>query len=68
MFLRWAIQKNRKDELTRLREDVNQLKVEVGELREALEKEATYVNEDGEKVPMSQVLSEYLYGKEENEG
>lgn len=68
MFLRLAIQKNRKNELVRLREDVNQLKVEVLELREALEKEATYVNEEGEKIPMSQVISEYLYGKEEGEG
>lgn len=67
MFFRMAIRRNREDELTRLREDVNQLKAEVEELREAREKEATYVNEDGEKVPMSQVLSEYMYGKEGEE-
>ena len=65
MFLRWAIQKKREDELTRLREEVNQLKIEVRELREAHEKEETYTNEEGEKVPMSQVISEYLYGKED---
>ena len=68
MFLRWAIRKNRKDELVRLREDVNKLKIEVRELREAREKETTFVNEDGVKIPMSQVISEYLYGKEEGEG
>ena len=68
MFLRLAIQKNRKDELVRLREEVNQLKIEVRELREAREKETTFVNEEGEKIPMSQVISEYLYGKEEGEG
>lgn len=68
MFLRMAIRRNREDELARLREDVNQLKDEVRELREAREKETTFINEDGEKVPMSQVISEYLYGKEEGEG
>ena len=68
MFLRWAIRRNRKDELVRLREEVNQLKIEVRDLREAREKETTFVNEDGDKVPMSKVISEYLYGKEEGEG
>lgn len=68
MFFRLAIRRNRKDELVRLREEVNQLKVEVRDLREAREKETTFVNEDGVKVPMSQVISEYLYGKEEGEG
>ena len=68
MFLRMAIRRNREDELARLRADVNQLKDELRELREAREKEMTFINEDGEKVPMSQVISEYLYGKEEGEG
>lgn len=68
MFLRRAIRKNREDELARLRADVNQLKDELRELREAREKETTFINEDGEKVPMSKVISEYLYGKEEGEG
>lgn len=67
-FLRWAIRKKRKDELECLREEVNQLNIEVRELREAREKETTFVNEDGDKVPMSKVISEYLYGKEEGEG
>ncbi len=68
MFLRMAIRRNREEELARLRADVNQLKDELRELREAREKETTFINEDGEKVPMSQVISEYLYGKEEGEG
>lgn len=68
MFLRMAIRRNREDELARLRADVNQLKDELRELREAREKETAFINEDGEKVPMSQVISEYLYGKEEGEG
>ena len=75
MFLRREINKNRRDkldslesELAALREEVGALRNEVEALRDEVraEKEAreTYVNEDGERVPMSQVLNEYLYGKE----
>ena len=33
----------------------------------SLESASSYVDEDGNKVPMSQVLSEYLYGKEDQQ-
>lgn len=32
-----------------------------------IERGGTYVNEDGEKVPMSQVINEYLYGAKEGD-
>ena len=38
---------------------------EVDALKAEREREV-YVNEDGERVPMAQVINEYLYGKEEN--
>ena len=68
MFLRRAIKKNRRDKLDSLESELAALREEVEALRNETraEKEAreTYVNEDGERVPMSQVLNEYLYGKE----
>lgn len=70
MFLRWIIDRNRRDELAELREEVAALRTEIASVKEELEelkRGGTYVNEDGEKVPMSQVLNEYLYGAKEGE-
>ena len=70
MFLRKAINKNREGAIDRLRFDLDELTERVEKLEESIEKlkedtaNGAYVNEDGERVPMSQVLNEYLYGKE----
>lgn len=72
MFLRKAFEAMRRDELKDLRAEVIALREEVESLRnevDALKAERereVYVNEDGEHVPMAQVINEYLYGKEEN--
>ena len=63
MFLRWIIERNRRDEVAELRAEVAALREEVAEIKRG----GTYVNEDGEKVPMSQVISEYLYGAKEGD-
>lgn len=71
MFLRKVIEKFRRDRLEELNEEVKALHEEVKALRgeiDTLKSERNvYVNEDGERVPMAQVLNEYLYGKEEGE-
>jgi prefoldin subunit 5 len=69
-FLKWAIERNRGDALEKLREEVAVLRTELVSVKEELEelkRGGTYVNEDGEKVPMSQVLNEYLYGAKEGD-
>lgn len=77
MFLRRAINKNRKDRLDRLsdvidnlieeiedvRSEVTSLRKDINTIKADIERESI-VNEDGERVPMSQVINEYLYGKE----
>lgn len=70
MFKRWAIRKNRKDRLDRLSDAVDNLIEEVESMRteiDALKEKQTYVNEDGERVPMAQVINEYLYGAKEGD-
>ncbi len=70
MFLRKAINENREEAIDRLRFDLDELTERVEKLEESIEKlkedtaKGVYVNEDGDHVPMSQVLNEYLYGKE----
>jgi hypothetical protein len=49
-----------------LREELNRLRSEVDTLKADREREV-YVNEDGERVPMAQVINEYLYGAREGE-
>ena len=73
MFLKRAWEAFKRDSVAELREEVEDLREEVEDLREevaemkkAEELRGSYVNEDGDRVPMSQVLNEYLYGKEEN--
>lgn len=66
MFLKRAIKKNREDKLAQISKELAELREEIEKLKERSARD-TYVNEDGEKVPMSQVLNEYLYGKEEGE-
>ena len=63
MFLRKVIEKLRRDELAELRAEVASLRAEVAEIKSG----GVYVNEDGEKVPMSQVINEYLYGAKEDD-
>ena len=69
-FIRWLFGD---EELEKTRSLLAELRVEVEDLREKLDRHLEaqsgeiYTNEDGEKVPMSQVISEYLYGKEERE-
>lgn len=63
MFLRRIIERNRRDEIAELRAEVAALREELAEIKRG----GTYVNEDGEKVPMSQVLNEYLYGAKEGD-
>jgi cell division protein FtsB len=70
MFLKWAIRRNQQDERAELRAEVSALRAEVSALRaevEDIKRGGTYVNEDGDKVPMSQVLNEYLYGAKEGD-
>lgn len=67
MFLRKVIEAFRRDRLEELREEVKALREEVDNLKAEREEREVYVNEDGERVPMAQVLNEYLYGKEEGE-
>lgn len=70
MFLRAAIKRNRRDALEELREEVSALRTELASVKEELEElthGGVYVNEDGDKVPMSQVLNEYLYGAKEGD-
>ena len=64
MFLRKVIEKFRRDRLEELNEEVKELRGEIDTLKS---ERNVYVNEDGERVPMAQVLNEYLYGKEEGE-
>lgn len=78
-FIRWLFgdeKQERTEGFVRdLLADMTAMREEIAELREKLDEHinaqsdlgGTYVNEDGEKVPMSQVLNEYLYGKEERE-
>lgn len=63
----------KRDELLELRkeihlmcEELNRLRSEVDTLKAEREREV-YVNEDGERVPMAQVINEYLYGAKEGE-
>lgn len=49
-----------------LREELHRLRSEVDTLKAEREREV-YVNEDGERVPMAQVINEYLYGAREGE-
>ena len=70
MFLRRVIERNRGEALEKLREEVAALRTELASVKAELEElkhGGTYVNEDGEKVPMSQVLNEYLYGAKEGD-
>lgn len=70
MFLRWIINRNRRDALEKLREEVAALRTELASVKEELEelkRGGVYVNEDGDKVPMAQVINEYLYGAKEGE-
>lgn len=70
MFLRAAIKRNRRDALEELREEVSALRTELASVKAELEEikhGGVYVNEDGDKVPMSQVLTEYLYGAKEGD-
>lgn len=72
MFLRRVYEAMKRDELKDLRAEVTALREVVEELRNELDtlkaerERDVYVNEDGERVPMAQVINEYLYGKEEN--
>ena len=69
-FLKWAIERNRGDALEKLRDEVAVLRTELASVKEELEElkhGGVYVNEDGDKVPMSQVISEYLYGAKEGD-
>lgn len=71
MFLKKAIRKNQEEAIEQLRDDLDKITKRVDTLEASIEKlkedtaRGTYVNEDGERVPMTQVLNEYLYGKEE---
>ena len=70
MFLRKVIEKLRRDELEDLRAEVSLLRAEVASLCAAVEDikhGGVYVNEDGDRVPMSQVINEYLYGAKEGD-
>lgn len=68
-FIRWIFgdeeQETTRALIAELRAEVNVLKIA---LEEHVESHAsavdTYTNDDGEKIPMAQVISEYLYGKE----
>ncbi len=64
MFLRKIYEAMRRDEVAELRAEVASLRAEVDALKAEREKQ-TFVNEDGEHVPMSQVINEYLYGAKE---
>lgn len=72
MFLRKVFEAMRLDALKDLRAEVTALREEVESHRNELDalkaerERDVYVNEDGERVPMAQVINEYLYGKEEN--
>lgn len=69
MLLRRVIERNRRDlhaEVLALREEVEALRNEVDAIKAELER-GVYVNEDGDRVPMSQVLNEYLYGAKEGD-
>ena len=73
MFLRKVYEAMKRDELkelraevTALREEVESLRNEVDDLKAERESEV-YVNEDGERVPMAQVINEYLYGAKEGD-
>lgn len=73
--------KKKRDELAELRAEISRLREmvelaltesakqqeEINVLKAEIESRETYVNEDGERVPMSQVLNEYLYGAKEGD-